>query len=154
MGVIALEQKRYEDARRHFAAVLALDDKHSSSEAWRGLGAADLQLGKTEQALAELQKYTDRREFDPEGLYWLGAAFKKLGRSAEARDAFQRAVEAARTSPPHRRRYTSAWGRQAKAEMKTLIEPAANAIRNAGRNTRACGLRNPACRARSSSSLR
>jgi lipoprotein NlpI len=120
LGVIALEQKRYEDARRHFAAVLALDDKHSSSEAWRGLGAADLQLGKTEQALAELQKYTDRREFDPEGLYWLGAAFKKLGRIPEARDAFERAVEAARTSPPHRRRYTAGWGRQAKAELRTL----------------------------------
>jgi tetratricopeptide (TPR) repeat protein len=120
LGVIALEQKRYEDARRDFAAALALDDKHSSSEAWRGLGAADLQLGKTEQALAELQKYTDRREFDPEGLYWLGAAFKKLGRIPEARDAFERAVEAARTSPPHRRRYTAGWGRQAKAELRTL----------------------------------
>jgi hypothetical protein len=120
LGVIALDQKRYEDARRHFAAALALDDKHSSSEAWRGLGAADLQLGKTEQALAELRKYTDRREFDPEGLYWLGAAFKKLGRIPEARDAFQRAVEAARTAPAHRRRYTSAWGRQAKAELRTL----------------------------------
>ena len=120
LGCIALEQKRYEDARRHFAATLALDDKHSSSEAWRGLGAADFQLGKTEQALAELQKYTDRREFDPEGLYWLGAALKRLGRIPEAKDAFQRAVEAARTAPPHRRRYTSAWGRQAKAELRTL----------------------------------
>ena len=85
LGVIALEQKRYEDARRHFAATLALDDKHSSSEAWRGLGAADFQLGNTEQALAELQKYTERREFDPEGQYWLGEAFKKLGRLAEAK---------------------------------------------------------------------
>lgn len=120
LGCIALEQKRCEDARRHFAAALALDDKHSSSEAWRGLGAADLQLGHTEQALAELEKYTQRREFDPEGLYWLGAALKKLERIPEARDAFQRAVEAARTSPPHRRRYTAAWGRQAKAELRTL----------------------------------
>ena len=120
LGCIALEQKHYEDARRHFAAALALDDKHSSSEAWRGLGAADLQLGNTDQALAELQKYTDRREFDPEGLYWLGSAFKKLGRMPEANDAFQRAVEAARTAPAHRRRFTSAWGRQAKAELRTL----------------------------------
>jgi tetratricopeptide (TPR) repeat protein len=120
LGQIALEQKRYEDARRHFAAALALDDKHSSSESWRGLGAADLQLGRTEQALAELEKYTDRREFDPEGLYWLGCAFKKLGQTQEARDAFKRAVEAARTSPPHRRRYTASWGRQAKAELRTL----------------------------------
>ena len=120
LGCIALEQKRCEDARRHFAAALALDDKHSSSEAWRGLGAADLQLGNTGQALTELEKYAQRREFDPEGLYWLGAAFKKLERMPEARDAFQRAVEAARTSPPHRRRFTAAWGRQAKAELRTL----------------------------------
>jgi tetratricopeptide (TPR) repeat protein len=120
LGNIALEQKRYEDARRHFAATLVLDDKHSSSEAWRGLGAADLQLGNTQQALPELQKYTDRREFDPEGLVWLGATFKKLGRLQEAREAFERAVEAARTSPPHRRRFTAAWGRQAKTELRTL----------------------------------
>ena len=120
LGVIALEQKRFQEARAHFSAALALDDKHSSSEAWRGLGAAELQSGNTDQALAALEKYTARREFDPEGLYWLGATFKKLGRIAEARDAFQHAVEAARTSPPHRRRYTSAWGRQAKAELRTL----------------------------------
>jgi hypothetical protein len=118
LGSIALEQKRYEDARRHFAAALALNEKHSSSEAWRGLGAADLQLGNAEQALAELEKYTARREFDPEGLYWLGASFKKLGRLPEARDAFERAVEAARTSPAHRRRFTAGWGRQAKAELR------------------------------------
>ena len=49
-----------------------------------------------------------------------GQVAKKLGRTAEAKDAFERAVEAARTSPPHRRRYTSAWGRQAKSELKTL----------------------------------
>jgi tetratricopeptide (TPR) repeat protein len=120
LGVIALEQKRYEDARGHFAATLALNDKHSSSEAWRGLGAADFQLGNIEQALAELQKYTERREFDPEGQYWLGETFKKLGRIPEARAAFQLAVEGARTAPPHRRRYTAAWGRQAKAELRAL----------------------------------
>jgi len=120
LGVIALEQKRYEDARRHFAATLALNDKHASSEAWRGLGAADVQLGNTGQALAELQKYTHRREFDPEGQYWLGETFKKLGRISEARAAFELAVEGARTAPSHRRRYTSAWGRQAKAELRTL----------------------------------
>jgi tetratricopeptide (TPR) repeat protein len=120
LGCIALEQKRYEDARKHFAAALALDNKHSSSEVWRGLGAADLQLGRTEQALAELETYIERREFDPEGLYWTGVALKKLGRVKEARDMFERAVQAARTAPAHRRRYTAAWGRQAKAELRSL----------------------------------
>ena len=120
LGCIALEQKRYADARRHFAATLALDHKHASSEAWRGLGAADLQLGHTEQALTELNTYIQRREFDPEGLYWLGAALQKLGRIEEARDAFRRAVEAARTAPAHRRRFTAGWGRQAKSELRSL----------------------------------
>jgi len=120
LGCIALEQKRYEEARQHFAAAVALDNKHASSEVWRGLGAADLQLGRTEQALAELETYVTRREFDPEGLYWTGSALKKLGRTAEARDAFQRAVEAARTAPAHRRRYTATWGRQAKSELRSL----------------------------------
>src|SRR5581483_8646806 len=118
LGRIALEQKRYEDARRHLTAVLALDDKHSSSEVWRDFGAAELQLGRPEQALVALEKYTSRREFDPEGLYWLGMTYKKLGRTAEACDAFQRAVDAARTSPPHRRRFTAVWGRQAKSELR------------------------------------
>ena len=120
LGCIALEQKRYEDARRHFATAVSLDNKHASSEVWRGLGAADLQLGRTEQALAELETYITRREFDPEGLYWTGCALKKLGRAEEARDAFQRAVEAARTAPAHRRRYTATWGRQAKSELRSL----------------------------------
>ena len=120
LGRIALEQKRYEDARQQFVSALGLDDKHSSSEVWRDFGAAELQLGRTEQALAALERYTQRREFDPEGLYWLGATYKKLGRIPEARDAFRRAIEAARTSPPHRRRYTAAAGRQAKAELRTL----------------------------------
>ncbi len=118
LGRIAFEQKRYEDARRHIAATLALDDKHSSSEVWRDFGAAELQLGHIEQALAALEKYIARREFDPEGLYWLGMTYKKLGRVKEAQDAFQRAIEAARTSPPHRRRYTAAWGRLAKSELR------------------------------------
>lgn len=120
LGCIALEQKRYDDARKHFAAVLALDNKHSSGEAWRGLGAADLQLGRAEQALSDLETYIARREFDPEGLYWMAMALKKLGRTEEARDAFQRAIEAARTAPPHRRRYTAPWGRQAKSELRSL----------------------------------
>jgi Tfp pilus assembly protein PilF len=118
LGCIALEQKRYEDARKHFAAVLNLDQKHASGEAWRGLGAADLQLGHPEQALSSLETYITRREFDPEGLYWTGLALKKLGRTQEARDVFQRAVDAARTAPAHRRRYTAPWGRQAKSELR------------------------------------
>ncbi len=120
LGRIAREQKRLEDARRYFAATIAINDKHSSSEPWRDLGATDFELGHLDQALPELQKYADRRSYDPEGLYWLGMTLKKLSRTQDAREAFERAIDAARTSPTHRRRQVGKWGGQAQAELRSL----------------------------------
>jgi tetratricopeptide (TPR) repeat protein len=120
LGRVFLEQKRFEDARRCFAAAAALNDKHSSSDVWRDLGAADLELGNTQQALAELEKYVDRRNYDPEGLYLLGRAFKTLGRNPEARSAFERCVEAVQTLPSQRRRQTAKWKGLAQSELRGL----------------------------------
>ncbi len=120
LGRIFLEQKRYVEARRCFAAAAAVKDKHSSSDVWRELGAVDLELGDTEQALAELEKFVDRRGYDPEGLYLLGVALKKSGRNQEARGAFERCVEAVETLPSHRRRQLSRWKGLAQAEMRGL----------------------------------
>jgi Tfp pilus assembly protein PilF len=120
LGRIAREQKRHEDARKYFVAALGIDDKHFQSEVWRDLGATDYELGRLDQALAELQKYADRRGYDPEGLYWLGMTLKKLDRPADAREAFERTLEAARTTPAHRRRQTGKWGSLAQAELRTL----------------------------------
>ncbi len=64
---------------REFASTLALDDKHSSSGPGVVWALTDLQLGKTEQALGGAPRNIPiAAKFDPEGLYWLGAAFKKL----------------------------------------------------------------------------
>ena len=120
LGRIFLDQKRFEDARRCFATTAALNDKHSSSDVWRDLGAADLELGNTGQAVAELEKYVDRRNYDPEGLYLLGRALKKLGRNQEARSAFERCVEAVQTLPSHRRRQTARWKGAAQSELRGL----------------------------------
>ncbi|MGH9594798.1 MAG: tetratricopeptide repeat protein, partial [Bryobacteraceae bacterium] len=120
LGRIAREQKRLEDARKYFAAALAIDDKHFQSEVWRDLGATDYELGRLDLALPELEKYVDRRGYDPEGLYWLGMTLKKLDRLGDARDAFERAFEAARTTPAHRRRQAGKWGSLARAGLLTL----------------------------------
>lgn len=120
LGVIAREQNRFEDALAHITKAHALDQKHSSSETWRDLGATNLQLGNTEQALIQLETYTQRREYDPQGLYWLGRVYKTLNRAAEARSAFERAIEAASTAPPHLRRQSAKWGSQSRSELRSL----------------------------------
>ena len=118
LGRIAREQGRHLDAKRHFEACAALDDKHESSEVWRDLGATNFELGNIDVALAQLEKYVQRREYDAEGQYWLGQVYKRLNRAGEAREAFERAIEAARTAPPHRRRYTARWLKQARVELR------------------------------------
>jgi tetratricopeptide (TPR) repeat protein len=120
LGRIAREQGRHDEARKYFVAALAIDDKHSSSEVWRDLGATDYELGRLDQARAELEKYADRRGYDPEGLYWLGMTLKKLGRSSDAREAFERSLEAAKTSPSHRRRQAGKWGGLAQGELRGI----------------------------------
>ena len=107
-----------EDALAHLNRAHALDQKHNSSEVWRELGATNLELGHTELALQQLETYVQRREYDPQGLFWLGRAHKALGHIAEARTAWERAIEAAKTSPPHLRRQNATWGRQAAGELR------------------------------------
>jgi tetratricopeptide (TPR) repeat protein len=120
LGVIAREQGRFEDALGHLSRAHAIDQKHSSSEVWRDLGATNFALGRWEEARTQLETYTQRREYDPQGLYWLGRTYKALDRPAEARSAFERAIEAANTAPPHLRRQTSKWNSQSRSELRAF----------------------------------
>ncbi len=97
--------------------MLRQDEKHSSSEIHRDLGAAWLEAGRHEDARLELEIYTDRRPYDPEGLYYYACALEALGDPAQAREIFGRAVEAARTAPRYRRRFTARWSRLAQRRM-------------------------------------
>ena len=119
LGVIAREQGRLEDALAHLAAAYKLDPKHSSSEVLRDLGATNFQLGNTELALAQLEPYVERREYDPQGLYWLGRVYKSLNRPSDARSTFERAIEAAKTAPRHLRRQTAKWKTQSASELRS-----------------------------------
>lgn len=118
LGRIAREQGRMQDALVHFTKAYSLDPKHSSHEVLRDLGATNLELGNVELALPQLEYYAERREYDPQGQYWLGVAYKTLGRTEDARATFERAIEAARTAPPHLRRQMSRWASQAKSELR------------------------------------
>ena len=117
VGVIARGEQRLDDAIRHLKAAAALDDKLAQNDVWRELGAAYLAGSKLEEALAALQKFTDRRAYDPEGLYWYGKALAQAGRTAEAREMFERTIEAVNTMPSHRRAQVRQWGSRAKSEL-------------------------------------
>jgi len=73
-----------------------------------------------DEAAAALAKYTDRRAYDPEGLYWYGKTLLRLDRPAEARELFERCIEAVKTMPSNRRAQVRTWGSRAKAELRAL----------------------------------
>ena len=114
LGVIAREQQRIDDAIGHLKTAAALDDKLAQSEVWRELGAAYLAASRTEEAAAVLAKFTERRPYDPEGLYWYGKALADLGRADEARRMFDQCIEAVNTMPSHRRAQVRQWGTRAR----------------------------------------
>jgi len=113
LGRIAREQGRLPDALAQFQMVLDQDERHSQSEILRELGAMYITVRQYEDARQMLADYVERRAYDPEGLYYYGQALEGLNRLAEARDLYNRAVEADRTAPRYRRRITARWSRLA-----------------------------------------
>ena len=118
LGRMAREQGRLDDALTHFQAVLSQDEKHNLSEIHRETGATYLARGQYEDARKELAIYLDRRPYDPEGLYHYGQTLERLGDATPAREMYTRAVEAARTAPRYRKRYTARWSRLAQKELR------------------------------------
>jgi tetratricopeptide (TPR) repeat protein len=118
LGRIAREQGRLKDALAHFQTVVDQDEKHKRSEILRELGAVYLTARQYEHASKELSDYIDRRPYDPEGLYYYGQALEGLGRTAEAREIYKRAVEADQTAPRYQRRFTARWSRLAQKRLR------------------------------------
>jgi tetratricopeptide (TPR) repeat protein len=120
LGRIAREQGRFTGALAHYQTVLSQDDKHNLSEILRETGATYLDLGQYQDARGMLAAYLERRPYDSEGLFHYGQTLEKLGEPAEARDMYARSIEAARTAPRYRRRYTAKWSRLAQKQAHRL----------------------------------
>ncbi len=120
LGRMAREQGRLREALAHFQIVVGQDERHSSSEVLRELGGIYVAARQFADARNELAIYTERRPYDPEGLYYYGQSLEGLGETAAARDAYARAVEADHTAPRYRRRYTARWSRLAQKQLGKL----------------------------------
>jgi hypothetical protein len=118
LGLMAREQGRLEDALKELTTAVQQDDKHSSSDVWREIGAVHLSAGRLPEAEAALRTFVGRRAYDPQGLYLYGETLEKLGRAEEAQQFYQQCVEAARTAPAHRRGEVRKWEKMARERIK------------------------------------
>ncbi|MFN7928599.1 MAG: tetratricopeptide repeat protein [Blastocatellia bacterium] len=117
LGIVARLEGRLQDALNHFAPVLAHDDKYRQSEVWREIGATYLAAGMLEEAQAALEKYHERRPFDPEGLFHLAETMTKLGNTTRAHELYQQCIEAVKTMPYYRRHEVNKWSKLAQARL-------------------------------------
>jgi tetratricopeptide (TPR) repeat protein len=120
LGCIARQQGRLNDALAEFQIVLDQDEKHHQSEVLRELGALYNSARQFDDARAELERYVERRPYDPEGLYYYGQSLEGLNRFAEAREIYARSTEAARTAPVYLRRGAAKWSRLAQRQIRKL----------------------------------
>jgi len=117
LGRMDREQGRLADALTHFQAVMDQDENYQQSEILRELGALYLAARQYGDAHHELAAYLEKRPYDPEGLYYCGEALEGLGRPAEAKEMYARAVEAVRTAPRYRSRLLAKWSRLAQKQI-------------------------------------
>jgi tetratricopeptide (TPR) repeat protein len=117
LGRMAREKNDLQGALNHFGIVVEQDDKYSLNEIWREIGATYLAANMYKEAADALEKFVDRRQVDPEGLYYLGRALKGLGNNDRAREMFEQAVESVNTSPDYRRRDIQKWRKLAEKEI-------------------------------------
>lgn len=120
LGRYARQRGQLAEAIEHFGVVVAENDKHSSSEIWREVGATYLGAGMLNEAREALEKYVDRRAFDPEALYYLGETYEKLGRTKDARSLFQRCIESVDTMPYYRRAEVKRWNKLAREHLGSI----------------------------------
>ncbi len=117
LGRIAREQGRLQDAINYFSVVLEQDDKHAHGEIWREIGATYLAASMFAEAKEALAKFIERREYDPEGLYYYGKTLEQLKQNEEAHEMFSRCVEAVKTMPSYRYREQRKWDKLARDRL-------------------------------------
>jgi hypothetical protein len=108
-------------ALAHFDSDVNADSSVGRQEGWRDLAATLIDVGRAEQAVPILERYTNNRSYDPEGLFAYALALKQTGRMQDAKHTFQQTIEAVQTAPAYRRGQLRRWASRAKAELKSLL---------------------------------
>jgi tetratricopeptide (TPR) repeat protein len=118
LGRIARTQGRLAEAIGHFEQVVQRDQSHAQNEIWREIGATYIAAGQYADARDALQRFLDRRENDPQGLYLMGRAHAGLGDNQEAATSMQACIEAVKTAPAYKYRTEKRWLHEAQQFLK------------------------------------
>ena len=118
LGRIARTQNRQAEAIGHFEQVVQRDQYHAQNEIWREIGATYVAAGQFADARDALQKFLERRENDPQGLYLMGRAHAGLGDSREAASSMQACIDAVKTAPAYKYRAEKRWLHEAQQFLK------------------------------------
>ena len=118
LGCIARAQNRLAEAVGHFEQVVQRDQYHAQNEIWREIGATYIAAGQFADARDALQKFLDRRENDPQGLYLMGRAHAGLGDQREAASSMQACINAVKTAPAYKYRAEKLWLHEAQQFLK------------------------------------
>ncbi|HEV2802352.1 MAG TPA: tetratricopeptide repeat protein [Pyrinomonadaceae bacterium] len=119
LGRIALMQNDLAGAIARFEQVVARDESHSQHEIWREIGATYLAAGQYSDAYDALERFLERRQSDPEGLYLMGRALFGMGRTREAADSMRACIEAVKTAPAYKYRAEKRWLNEAQQFLRT-----------------------------------
>ena len=118
LGRIARTQGRLAEAVGHFEQVVQRDQFHALNEIWREIGSTYIAAGQYADARDALQRFLDRRENDPEGLYLMGRAHAGLGDNQEAANSMQACIDAVKTAPAYKYRTEKRWLNEAQQFLK------------------------------------
>lgn len=118
LGRIARAQNRLPEAIAHFEEVVQRDQFHSQNEIWREIGATYIAAKQFGDARDTLQKFLERRENDPQGLYLMGRAHAGLGDNREAASSMQACIEAVKSAPAYKYRTEKRWLHEAQQFLK------------------------------------
>src|SRR6185503_5092360 len=118
LGRVARSQNRWAEAIGHFEQVVQRDQYHALNEIWREIGATYIAAGQFADAREALQKFLERRENDPQGLYLMGRAHAGLGDQQEAASSMQACIDAVKTAPAYKYRTEKRWLHEAQQFLK------------------------------------
>jgi tetratricopeptide (TPR) repeat protein len=103
----------------HFEQVVARDQSHAQHEIWREIGATYLAAAQYADAHDALERFLDRRQADPEGLYLMGRALSGMGQARAAADSMRACIEAVNTAPAYKYRAEKHWLNEAQQFLRT-----------------------------------
>ncbi|MCB1051889.1 MAG: tetratricopeptide repeat protein [Acidobacteria bacterium] len=119
-GQIHQQHGEYDLALQCFDRALAINPRHAQWEPLRERGKALLQMGRVQEAIADLEAYHSNRPYDPNGLFHLAQATQSMGQIERAETLYKETIEAVDTAPAYRKSEIFIWARQAKSALSKL----------------------------------